>query len=248
MKLKSAFRFIALALAATISLQAQTDNAATSKRKRPTKPGAPTVASLVVTVTNASTNAAILNASVEIGELGGMTDAAGKISFPTLPTGSHTVLVNRVGYQSVTRTVTLVNGANTLNVALTPGPVATLETTDGVTRTVDVTRLEFGYVVTFVGYRKSTKIDACKTDGTATTIDKSQLKSINGPATVGAAGSCCTFPSAEQVSVTLKSNETFTAILKDTCEGYKFDVITNDIATGDALFIPFSKVKKLTLP
>lgn len=220
-------------------------NSSEAARKRPVRAA---VTTLTVTATDAATSRPIRNVQVTLNDaLVSKTDQSGIATFSNLKTGNAQIVIERVGYDTVQRTIDIKGGANTLTVPMNPRPSATLTSVDGSTKTVDVTTLEFGFSVTFAGYTKAPYIETCE-GGVDRRVLKSDIRSINGPARVVSAGTCCTFPQAQQIAITLKNGQTINAILKDSCPGYKLDVITNDRETGDAIFLPFEQLRTLTLP
>lgn len=243
------------ALAVTFMLSGMASSAEaqasrSSKRKRPVRTSPIVAAQLSVTVTDAVTGAPLVNVQVAIDRTGVAavtTNAQGVATFTGLTSGGVTVTARRGAYEMATRTVSLVGGTNQVNVGLTPHPVAKLTKTDGTVFEVDAAAMEFGFTVPFTGYTKSAKLDVCR-DGQAVMYTKDQIKSINGPAIQAAAGACCSFPTAQQISITLDSGETFNAILRDSCTGYKVDVLTYRRDTGAEVFLPLTSVRTIELP
>lgn len=245
---------VSIALVALFStsaaLAAAEPQARTGKRKRPVKVAPTATAQISFKVTDAATGAALQNVQITSDRAGAeqvLTDAQGAATVSNLRTGDITFIFTRGGYDELKRTVSLRGGVNQVSVALTAHPTARLTTTDGKTYDVDATSMEFGFSVPFVGYTKSAKLDVCR-DGKQVVYTKGEVKSINGPAVEADAAGCCEFPKAQQISITLKTNETFNAILRDSCTGYKIDVISNRRDTGESLFVPLAKVKSIEFP
>lgn len=204
-------------------------------------------AELTGRVLDATTGSAISGASVSIGNQATSTDEEGRFEFEKVGSGTYEVRVTRWGYVDFTQSVTLTSGSNQIELRVTPGPAAELRKTTGEVYSVDYGSLEFGYVVTFVGYESGPHLDVC-VNGTERVIERAEIARVNGPVTVGNATACCRFDQAQQVSLTLKSGEQVTGILSDSCDGSKMDVIAFDRATGQSLYIPMTEIAHIIMP
>jgi hypothetical protein len=200
-------------------------------------------------VTSAATGVGLSSAEVVVGGSGGYTDAEGNFEIDDVTAGPQTMVIRRVGYLTLTRSVSVVPGSNpALQLALDPGPVATLRRTNGLTHTIDVASTEFGVVITFVGYSKAPSLNFCPAGGGEVTVELSEMRSFDGPAVASGAGNCCQYTSTESAAVTRKDGSQVQGILLQTCEGYKMDVITHDRVADRPLYIPLREVAKIEFP
>jgi hypothetical protein len=246
--LKRIITVVALAAFSMSLSAAEVKSTATGSRKRPVRVSAPQPATLQGRVIDATTRAPLGRASITVGE-GGMQSAAdGTFLVSSLMSGLQSVTVKRAGYKDVTQSVTLRGGANTLEIAMTPKPSATLTLMNATTVKLDPDSIEFGYVITFVGYDKGPQLRTCDSSGALTTIPLSSIARIPGPATMGAGASCCTGTTAQHVTVELKNGTTVDAMLRDTCTGYKEDLIALNATTGEPVFVGLANVSRLVMP
>jgi hypothetical protein len=200
-------------------------------------------------VTSAASGAGLSSVEIVVGGTSGYTDDEGNFELSDVTSGPQTMVVRRVGYLTLTRSVTVVPGSNpSLQLALEPGPVATLRRTNGTTHTIDVASTEFGVVITFVGYSKAPRLDFCPAGGGEVIVELSEIRSFDGPAVASGAGACCQYSNTESASVTRKDGSQVGGILLQTCEGYKMDVITYDRVADRPLYIPLREVAKIEFP
>lgn len=85
-------------------------------------PPPPAPRATVSGVVTATTGAAVEGASVGIGSISATTGADGRFELRNLPVGSATIVTSASGFAPRSETVTLVAGANTYDVVLTPAP------------------------------------------------------------------------------------------------------------------------------
>jgi hypothetical protein len=236
-------------LCTSFAVAAEPQASTSTKRKRPAKPAVSVTAKLTVKVVDSVTKAALPNVQVSLPTGNSeTTNAQGTVTFDKVASGSVTATLNRGGYESLTKAITVQGGPSSATIEMVAHPTATVTMVDNSTYQLDATAMEFGFTVPFVGgYTKSPKLDVCR-DGTPTLYTKAEVKSINGPAVEATATSCCNFPKAQQISITLKSGETFNAILRDSCTGYQIDVVSSRKDTGAATYLPLKNVKKIEFP
>lgn len=239
-----------VALFAAVTLSAEVDSTATNTvRRRPVHPPASSqeAATLSGRVVDAATRAGLANATVQVGTRSTATDATGAFTFPGLTAGGQTIVVKRAGYADLTQVVQLRGGANSMEFALSVKALATLTKLDLSTVKLDPDTIEFGYVVTFVGYDKVPGLRSCDGTGALTMIPREQIARIPSPAVDGA-GTCCTSGTAQHVTVELKSGATQDVTLRDSCQGFRVDLIAMDATTGKPVFVPMSQISRLTMP
>lgn len=95
----------------------------------------PGIASLIGTVTDASTGLVLSDVLVELGTLTAMTDSNGNYEFDNLTTDTYPLVLSKYGYEHENIMITLAAGKNTINKGLIPVivPPATAEITGVVT-------------------------------------------------------------------------------------------------------------------
>ncbi len=81
--------------------------------------GSTVTTSLSGTVTDSATAAAITGASLNLDDKETTTDSDGYYSFSGIATGTYTLAVTITGYQSYHESITIIEGSNTKNIALT---------------------------------------------------------------------------------------------------------------------------------
>lgn len=229
-----------------VKASSQVSETASDSKKRGVRRGAVQPATIAGTVLDSVTGAPISTARVEAAGRTAFTDDAGKFELDATE-GRYTIKVTRWGYAELTKMVDLVGGKNQIELRAVKGPIVQIEKLSGETIRADYGTLEFGYVVTFVGYQKAPHIDFC-VNGTERKIERSQIAKINGPAVQGPTNGCCRFDQAQQIGITLKSGEQLTGILLDSCEGSTMDVITFNYDSGQEIYIPLTQVKSITMP
>lgn len=82
--------------------------------------GSDVTTSLTGTVTDAATEAAVNDASVKLDDKATTTDSDGYYYFSGIAAGTYTLAVTITGYQSYQESITIIEGSNTKNIALTP--------------------------------------------------------------------------------------------------------------------------------
>jgi len=200
------------------------------------------------TVRDAATDAPIASVEVHAGSKVSYSGADGKFRIKDVNGfGAITVTLERSGYALKTESITS-GGAQDLTFRLTPTPTVRVRKTDNTTLDLDTESVKFGYVLTFGGYSDATFDDFCKADGAQVTIDKSQMKKLTGPATKVAQANCCANPELMKINIQLKTNETFDAVFKDSCFGYRVDLIGREHVSGNFAYVPFFDIAEVVFP
>ena len=200
------------------------------------------------TVLDATTNAPVSSVEVRAGSKLSYSGADGKFRVKdVLGFGSVKVTFERSGYVLKTETITS-GGTQDLTFRLTPTPTVRVRKTNNTTFDLDSESVKFGYVLTFGGYAEATFDEFCKPDGSQVTLDRAQMKKITGPATKVAQSNCCENPELMKINVQLKTNETFDAVFKDSCFGYRVDLIGREHVSGNFAYIPFFDIAEVVFP
>lgn len=199
------------------------------------------------TVLDNVTGQPVRSAKVTIEPKSDTTDSNGKYSIRgVVVNGTVTVLAERSGYAS--KSVTISNGAQTVDFRLDPLPTVTVRTTDGITRQIDFDSIKFGYTLPFAGYVDQEYEDFCKTDGSAIKIDRTEMKRLIGPATSVQATGCCAESNVLKIRAELKSGEAMDVHFVDSCQGYVVDLIGRNHVTGKYEYLKFTEVAEVIFP
>jgi hypothetical protein len=223
-----------------------------AKRRAVTQrsPGTPFTVTISGTIRDSVTGAPINAVTISAGNREDATNAQGTFELKnTTGYGFLSLLAERSGYLSYTLKINP-GDPTVLDIRLVPTATVTVHRTNGQTVQLDYESLKFGYPVPFSGYRESDFDDFCKlADGSKLAINKTQMKRLAGPATLAAAGSCCTAGNAARMSITLRSGETFDAFFTDTCEErYHVDVNARDHVSGIFVHIPITEITEIVFP
>ncbi|HUF18671.1 MAG TPA: carboxypeptidase-like regulatory domain-containing protein, partial [Thermoanaerobaculia bacterium] len=193
-------------------------------------------------------NAAVFGAVITVQGMTFTADSQGVFNITGLAAGATTVRIERWGFEATTRTLTLVAGSNALgDVSLVPRPVVTLTETDGTTHRLDFDSVEFASAAPLSNYIPLSPAEFCRLDGTVVEYDKAEIATLAGPG-VEASGACCPPNNPGlQITLTLKSGESFPAILR-MCEFYKLDFIGRSRDTGQWVYRDFTKIAQIQFP
>ncbi len=139
------------------------------------------IASVTGTVTDASTGAPIAGATVATssGCDSTQTDGNGNYTLSNLQTGPTEFIVTATGYQGVDRSVTLVNGSNTVNFQMTGTSVSTA-TVSGTVTDASTTRPISGATVTDGSHSTQTASDGTYTLSNLATGSQTIIASASG--------------------------------------------------------------------
>lgn len=206
---------------------------------------------LNATVLDNVTGAPVVAAVVEAGTHSRATNTSGKVTIKELEGlfGELKVTVSRSGYVAQSLTLTT-GGKHDITVRLQPTPTVRVRKIDNTTFDLDFESLEFGYPIPFSGYRAAEFEDFCKPDGTAVTINRSQIARITGPATTVKFAPCCPGDvDTVKVNVTLKTGETTDLYFVDACNGFpKIDVIGREHVNAKFQYIAFAEIAEVIFP
>jgi hypothetical protein len=165
-----------------------------------------------------------------------------------LTPGPATVSVERWGYQPATQNVTIVNGSNLLELRLTGKPVVVVTDISGAVYRLDYELSEFAVAGPLSPYTPLIPADFCRIDGSSVQYDKSQIARITGPGVVVTNTPCCPDGGeAVRVNVTLKSGESFDALMSE-CRYYRYDFIGRNRQTGRQEFFSFRQISEIRFP
>lgn len=243
-------RFISVALVATCiaALPAEAARKRRSVRKTPAQ--GQLSAELSGTVTDSVTGLPVVSAKVQVGTASKLTDSTGKFHLTNVNAvgGSFTVQISRSGYTTQSQTFTS-GGSHTLHVRLVALPTVSVRTIDGTTYELDSDTIRFGYSIPFSGYREAEFEDFCKSDGTAVTIDRSEISRITGPATTVRFAPCCANADTVKINLTLKNGQNMDVYFVDACNGFpNIDLLGRDHRTAKAQYIPFTTIAEIVFP
>lgn len=244
-------RLFSAALAATVLFVIPAE--AAGRRRAVTHPTAGTLLTaeeITGTITDDVTSQPVAAVKVKIGNRTDTTDAAGKFKVKNVASYNGRIVVEaeRSGYTP--KTLNLTTGGNqVVNLSVHPLPTVHVRKTGGATFEADFESSEFGYPVVFSGYNSATNEQFCKPNGTAVTIDRSELRRITGPATMVHQAACCTGHDVLKVNAELKTGEITDLYFADTCSGIpSIDFIARDHLTGKIVYTPFSDVAEIVFP
>jgi len=222
--------------------------AAGETKRRAVAPHASALATLTGTVTDSTTGAPVVLVAVSnvTGQLLGTTDAKGQFTAKIAPAKDVPLTFTRVGYNTVTTTVNI-SGDATRSFQLASKPVTTIRLITGATAQVDTDTIQFGYLVSFVGYTADTTLNLCTAGGHPFTPDRADIQKITGPSQLNDA-QCCSKGPVPAVNVQLKSGETTTGGFVDACVGYVVDLIGKDHVTAKGVSFHFSDIAEVDFP
>lgn len=249
MKQKTILKLTSTAIALLISIP----SFAAPSRRRAAAPVAdvpPTLATLTGTVTDADSGAPVVFADVNANTGHAVTDAAGKFAFNVLSAPKDvTVTVSRSGYETVSRTVSVVVGSkNVLDLKLKGKPTVTLRESDGTTHSLDADSVQFAYLIPLSGYAPAQYANFCKTDGTTYNPPREDFVRITGPAKSVNFSPCCTIGPVMSITVQTKSAGSQNVYFVDSCYGYEVDLIGRDHVSGSFTYYNFAKIAEVVFP
>lgn len=244
-------RFLTAALVATVFLAVPSH--ASGRRRSVTPPTAGnklTADQISGTVLDDVTSQPVVGMRVHVGDRSDATDSAGKFLVKNI-TGYHGLIIveaTRSGY--TTKTLNLTTGGNqVLTIRVQPLPTVHVRKTDNTTFETDFDSIMFGYPVVFIGYNSAPFEEFCKPNGTAVTIDRSEIRRIFGPATLVTQASCCTERQVLRINAELKSGETTDLYFVDTCNGIaSIDFIGRNHINGKVEYTPFTAIAEIVFP
>lgn len=230
-----------LALALTLPSYAQTRHRMVSRAS--TDP-----ATLSGVVVDAVTRAPLAEAIVKVGNKAVGTVADGKFSVSGLSANSFTVRATRWGYSDYEQVVKLNPGANTLEIAMQPGPIVNVKAKNGTTYPLDYASLQFGYVVAFVGWRSYPEFHLCLATGDEKVVKNEEMKSVTFPGTRSESTSCCSLAPGTVARITTKEGALVDATIRESCNGSEFFVLGRNRSNGNYESIKLSEVESVTFP
>jgi hypothetical protein len=247
-------RLLTAALVATAAFVPMPSYAAGRRHavSHPASSGKVTAAKVSGTVVDDVTGQPVAFVTVKAGDRTDVTDTTGKylIRNATGFGGKINVQASRTGY--TTKSVDLTSGGEqVVNLRLQPQPTVHVKKTDNTTFELDADSIEFGYPVLFSGYAAASFEEFCKPNGTAVTIDRSQIKRVNGAATRSVQANCCGTTEIEKINVELKTGEVTDLYFADTCNNgnvTSIDLIGRNHVTGKVEYTAFSSISEVVCP
>jgi hypothetical protein len=216
----------------------------------PTAGGLLTADEVTGTVTDDVTNQPVAAVKVTVGNRTDTTDAAGKFKVKNVSSYHGLIVVEAARSGYATKKLELkTSGNQVLAISLHPGATVHVRKPSGTQFDLDFDSSEFGYPVVFSGYNSATNEQFCKPNGAAVTIDRSEIKRINGPATMVHVASCCAAHDVLKVNAELKTGEITDLYFVDTCSGIpSIEFIGRDHVTGKIVFTPFTDIAEVVFP
>ena len=243
--------FIITLVAMAVSV---TPSQAAGRRRAASHPSATnklTAAKISGTVVDDVTGQPVALVRVRIGDRTDTTDNAGKFEVKNVTSYQGVIVVegSRSGYTTKTQQLTT-GGEHVITIRMQPLPTVRVRKADNTTLDLDFDSLEFGYPVVFGGYTSSASEEFCKPNGTAVTINRSEIRKINGPATKTTSQACCGTHEVEKINVELKTGEVTDLFFVDTCSGAStsIDLIGRNHATGRLEYTPFTSISEVVFP
>ncbi|HEU4886710.1 MAG TPA: carboxypeptidase regulatory-like domain-containing protein [Thermoanaerobaculia bacterium] len=202
------------------------------------------------TVLDDVTGQPVVFVRVRVGDRTDTTDSAGKYQVKNVSSfgGSIIVEAGRTGY--TTKTVQLTTGGErVVDIRLQPLPTVRVKKTDNSIMELDADSIEFGYPVVFSGYNTAAFEEFCKPNGTAVTINRSEIRRVNGAATKAVQAACCGTKEVEKINVELKTGEVTDLYFADTCSGAQsIDLIGRDHQSGKLVYTAFTSISEVVFP
>jgi len=237
-------------VAATVSLALTVPLFAAKRRAvRHPSPGNAIIVKVKGTVLDQISNQPVAYAEITVGDSSTFADRLGRFTVASATIfGVGNVTASRSGYQSESQQVSSA-GEHNLTFHLQPKPTVRLRLTNGTTHDVDFETAEFGYVPPFGSYNKAPYEEFCSTGGTTTSVDRSQMRKITGPAVKENAPACCSSGLVTKITVELKNGTNGPMYFADSCgTEYSMDFIGRDHITGDFVYAKMTDVAEILFP
>ena len=229
------------ALFLTVAAAAPLFAAGTTKRRAVLHPATEkvTVTGMVV---DAGTGLPLKGALVSSGTMSTFTDESGNYSLTCTFTAD--ITASRVGYVPSKKPV----NSNLINFALAQTPSVTVKLTNGQTVVFDYDTTKFGYSDIF-SYVSGEGLNLCKG---ASEPDwspfKNEFQKITGPAHPVTVTPCCDRGPIMAIDIQLKTGETVTGYIKDSCFGLEVDVLGVERSSAQAKYLHLKDVAEINFP
>jgi len=182
------------------------------------------------------TNLPIAGANVVAeGKKSTLTGSDGRYSVVVSKDRNVVITAEHFAYNSVAQAVPGIAGT-VADFSLVPHPTVTLKRLNGETHVLDYNSAEFAYLIVFSGYVHGDVANFCKTDGTAFTPNKSDVKRMIGPAKLVNSSACCTRGQVVQIDIEMKTGERFPVNFADSCFGNEVDFMGREVSTGTWIY------------
>ncbi|HYC60980.1 MAG TPA: carboxypeptidase regulatory-like domain-containing protein [Thermoanaerobaculia bacterium] len=244
-------RFVTAALVAMVVIVIPAE--AAGRRRAAAHPSASNPISapeITGTVLDEVTGQPVAGVKVRVGNKQDTSESNGafKVKNVTSYQGKIIVEAERTGY--ATRRIELTTGGvQTITIRVAPTPTVHLRKTNGTTLELDYESAEFGYPVVFSGYNSATYDEFCKSNGTAVTLDRTQIRRIIGPATMVTQSSCCAERQVQKITAELRSGETTDLFFVDTCQGIPgIEFIARNHVTAKIEYTKFADIAEIVFP
>lgn len=250
MQLDKSRRFLAVALVAAAFVTVSTEAAGRRRAVTPPTAGQKVESDEISgTVVDDVTGQPIAAIRVSAGNKSDTTETDGKFKLKNVTSyqGKFGLEASRTGY--TTQRVEITEPSTTLVIRVRPTPTVTLRKTNGANLQIDYESVVFGYPIPFSGYVSGPSDDFCRPNGSAVTIDRSQVRRFVGPATLVTQASCCQSHQVLKVNVELKTGETTDVFFADSCSGIaSIDFIGRNHVTGVMEYTPFKDITEIVFP
>ena len=247
-------RMLTVALMATVAFAAVPARAAGRRRavSHPTLADKFIAPKITGTVIDNVTGQPVLFATIKVGDRTDVTDSAGKYQVKNVSSLSGKIVVqaSRTGYTAKNVDLTT-GGDHVVDFRLVPLPTVHVTKADNTTVELDADSVEFGYPVLFSGYTAAPFEEFCKPNGAALTVNRTDIRRINGAATKSVQSACCGTHEVEKINVQLKSGEVTDLYFVDTCDNgtvTSIDLIGRNHTTGKIEYTAFSAISEVVFP
>ena len=197
-------------------------------------------------VRDAQTGAPVFGAIVTVQSKSTEASSSGMFRFTGLSKGTATVSIERWGYVSTTRQVTLDTGQNGLEITLTPKPIINLVDTSDVLHPLDAESASFSQILALTGAQPIAEVQFCKADGTQFRAGKATIAKLEGPGKKGRRETCCPVD-VTLVGIELKTGERIDAGIRD-CVHYKVIFSGRNRANGEGEVFEMDQIKSIQFP
>jgi hypothetical protein len=204
------------------------------------------------TVVDDVTGQPVIFATVRVGDRVDITDNAGKYQVKNVSSFGGKIIVEatRSGYATRSQQLTT-GGEHVVNLRMQPLPTVRVKKTDNTIIELDADSIEFGYPVLFSGYTAAAFEEFCKPNGTAITVNRTDIRRVNGVATKSVQSACCGTNEIEKINVELKTGEVTDLYFIDTCNNgtvTSIDLIGRNHTTGRTEYTAFSSISEVIFP
>lgn len=204
------------------------------------------------TVVDDVTGQPVIFATIKVGDRTDITDSAGKYLVKNVASFGGKIVIEgaRTGYTTKKAELTT-GGDHVVDLRMSPLPTVRVKKADNTTIELDADSVEFGYPQLFSGYTAAPFEEFCKPNGTAITVNRTDIRRVNGVATKSVQSACCGTKEIEKINVELKTGEVTDLYFIDTCNNgtvSSIDLIGRNHTTGSIEYTAFSSISEVVFP